>query len=114
MLVVCLPAPSIAKRVHRLSVRPGKERGVPDHLVELKHAIPTEEAEEVVDSWDLEIVQNEQSARFEMRIQEVVFEVGKGVGVGTIEQDELKLLAKTMLLQHDLRGAFDEGYYLSP
>ena len=58
----------------------------------------------------MNVVQNQKRAGIEMRVEEVVFEVGERVGVGSVEQGELEFLNEAMPWQRLLRGAFDEGH----
>src|SRR5262249_41265961 len=85
-----------------------KESRRTDHLDQLEHRVLAEEAEQLVQGRDVDVVDDQQAAFGQVRVNEVVLELGKRVRMRSIEEGQLKAVPKLMPGQRDLRRPEDE------
>jgi hypothetical protein len=108
-LVVGLRVPTIAVWIEGRRVGPCEERRGVDDFVEMEHRITSEEIEKIVDAPNLDVIQDQQSARCEVRVEEVVLKVGERICVRAINEHQLQPLGEPVYGQRALRWALDES-----
>ncbi len=100
--VVPLGHPTSTERIERRRGSPLEERGMASDLNETKHLVFSEEAEEITHRGYMNVVDDQECAPFEMRVDVVVLKVRVRIGVWTVEKGELERMVEGMRRERNL------------
>src|SRR5262245_8580321 len=86
LCVISLQPPAIAQWIKRGCFRSHEKSCLVDNFLQPKHFVFAQELEESSDSWNMDVIHNEYSVRFQMRIEIVVLQLRKRIAMRSVEK----------------------------
>jgi hypothetical protein len=83
-----------------------------NRLFQREHRVTLQELKEILNGRNMKVIQNQESAVFQVRVEKVILQIRERVAVGSVNQGQLQLFREAMPRQSSLRGALHESHRL--